>query len=114
LHAVLSGAFAARTRDEWVAVLHAHDVPCAPVLPRSEVFQQPQFWENGYLVQIDRPGGRMVECVGPPLQLSQQPASIRRPPPRLGEHTQEVLEELDYSPKRIRSLWDAGVIRPLQ
>jgi crotonobetainyl-CoA:carnitine CoA-transferase CaiB-like acyl-CoA transferase len=112
LHAILSAVFAVRTQKVWAEAFQEYDIPGAPVLGREGMFEQPQFWENDYLVRIERPNGRTVECVGSPLSLSRQPATIRRPPPKLGEHTAEVLEELGYSRDRLAHLWEIGVTRP--
>jgi crotonobetainyl-CoA:carnitine CoA-transferase CaiB-like acyl-CoA transferase len=53
----------------------------------------------------------MLRMLGTPLKLSAQPASIRRPPPVLGQHTDEILAEAGYPAARIAELREAGVIR---
>jgi crotonobetainyl-CoA:carnitine CoA-transferase CaiB-like acyl-CoA transferase len=84
---VLVEAFATRSAADWLQRLEAAGVPCCLVRRLDEVFESAE-------------GRRMVERVGgvpllaSPLRLSATPASLRRPPPKLGEHTQEVLGEL--------------------
>jgi crotonobetainyl-CoA:carnitine CoA-transferase CaiB-like acyl-CoA transferase len=70
----------------------------------------PQAQALGSRVRLDHPALGPVDQVGIPFELSGTPASIRRPPPLLGEHTDEVLAELGYDLKAIERLKRAGVV----
>ena len=73
-----------RTAGEWLESLEAAGVPCCLVRRVDEVFEAPEGKQ-----MVERLGG--VPLLASPLRLSETPASIRRPPPRLGEHTEEIL-----------------------
>jgi crotonobetainyl-CoA:carnitine CoA-transferase CaiB-like acyl-CoA transferase len=89
---ILAGAFAARPAADWLGALEAAGVPCAPVRSLDEVFDSPEGSETVRV--IDDPVRGSLRMVAHPLRLSASPATYRRPPPRLGEHTAEVLAEL--------------------
>jgi formyl-CoA transferase/CoA:oxalate CoA-transferase len=63
------------------------------------------------VVKIEHPVAGTLKTLGSPLKLSAQPPSIRRPPPVLGQHTDEILAEAGYTAARIAELREAGVIR---
>jgi crotonobetainyl-CoA:carnitine CoA-transferase CaiB-like acyl-CoA transferase len=84
------GAFlAARDRADALQQLWDNDVIAGPVNDYDAVFADPQVVHNEMVVDVD---GRKL--TGVPLRLSATPGSVRRPPPKLGEHTAEVLAEL--------------------
>jgi len=90
---VLSEAFAARSAAEWLGALEAAAVPCAPVRAMDEVFASP---EGAAAVQIvDDPERGPLRLVASPIRMDGSPTPARRPPPRLGQHTDEVLGELE-------------------
>jgi crotonobetainyl-CoA:carnitine CoA-transferase CaiB-like acyl-CoA transferase len=100
-----------RTRDEWVKLLNDDAIPCAPINSMDEVFQNPQVLHRKMLVEVDHYKAGKIKLVGIPVKYSENKATIRRPPPTLGEHTREVLKEvLGYDDRHIDDLQSAGVI----
>ena len=91
---VVSGWTSARTTAEVVADL-AGRVPVGPVHTAADVFADAHPQARGMLVEMEQPdGSRPVVVAGPPIKLTATPAGIYRRPPRLGEHTAEVLAEV--------------------
>lgn len=93
-----------RPRDEWLERLDKADVPCAPVLRRHEIVENPQVIANQLLEIIEQPSVGKVRQARPAAQFSRTPAAINGPAPRLGEHTDDILAELGYSTEAIKSL----------
>ena len=95
-----------RTRAEWTALLDPLGVPVGPINTIPEAFAEPQAEARGARVSqrhaLSATG--TVETIGNPIKLSGTPVDYRRPPPRCGEHTREVLSELGYAPPRIEAL----------
>ncbi|MEQ3551049.1 CoA transferase [Pseudonocardia nematodicida] len=85
LAAVLGSLLAAHTADEWFARLTPRGVPCGPVNDLGEAFRLAEDLQLAPRVTV---GGR--DLVANPIRLAATPVSYRRPPPRLGEHTDEI------------------------
>jgi len=97
----------------WVEGLAGVGVPCGPVNDLEQVFSDPQFLHRGMKISMDHPlaGSGQVDLIGNPVKLSQTPVSYRRPPPTLGQHTDEVLGEvLDLDQAHLARLKDDEVI----
>jgi crotonobetainyl-CoA:carnitine CoA-transferase CaiB-like acyl-CoA transferase len=101
-------ALLTRPAAEWLERLTAEDVPCAPVLTRSQVIQHPQVLANETLVETDHPVAGRLRQARPAARFSATPAGIRRGAPVLGEQTDEILTELGYAPAQIASLKGFG------
>jgi CoA:oxalate CoA-transferase len=71
--------------------LNEAEVPCAPVQTVDQVFKAPQVLHREMLVQVEHPTAGTVRMAGIPVKFSATPASVRLPPPLLGQHTEEVL-----------------------
>ena len=108
---ILADTMRTRTRDEWIAILNAVNVPTGPIKTIPEAFDDPQMVHRQMRVQAERANGQVLPLVASPLRMSETPVSYDRAPPRLGEHTEEVLGELlGYSADKIRSLRETKAI----
>jgi formyl-CoA transferase len=89
---LLSELFAQRDNETWFKLLTDAEVPCAPVQTIDQVFKAPQVLHREMLMQIDHPTAGKVPMAGIPVKFSVTPASVRLPPPLLGEHNGEILK----------------------
>ena len=92
--AELARVFATGTTAHWIERLEAVDLLCAPVRSLDEALADPQAEINDMLIDLTRADGSVVRTIASPLHLSHTPAEPRRPPPRLGEHSEEIRAEL--------------------
>lgn len=108
---ILNAFFQKKTAQEWLSLIEKAGVPCGPVLQLSEVFTDPQVLHRKMVEEIEHPSAGHIKVVGTPLKLSSTPASIRTPPPILGEHTTIILQSLGYTPSEIAELIKSKVIQ---
>jgi crotonobetainyl-CoA:carnitine CoA-transferase CaiB-like acyl-CoA transferase len=99
-----------RATAEWAERFEAAAVAAGPVYEFDEVFEDPQVKHLGLVAELDQPGFGPVRMLAPPFRASVTPPVIRRPAPRLGEHTREVLAELGLEDAEIDRLAKAGAI----
>ncbi|OKI61285.1 CaiB/BaiF CoA transferase family protein [Micromonospora sp. CB01531] len=95
--------FRTRTRDEWTELLAGSDACVAPVLDWTEAPEHPHLAARGVFVDHDG-----ITQPAPAPRFSATPTAVRRPPPRPGEHTDELLAEAGFDPDRIAALRAAG------
>ncbi len=95
----------------WIERLEAAGVPCGPINNMAEVFEDPQVRHRGMRVEIPHPTGVNAPGVASPMKFSATPVTYDRPPPMLGQHTDEVLGSvLGYDAGRIAALRSAGIV----
>jgi crotonobetainyl-CoA:carnitine CoA-transferase CaiB-like acyl-CoA transferase len=92
-----------RPSREWLERLDAEGVPCAPVLERHEVFEHEQVKINEMVSEYDHPTAGRIRQPRPAARFDRTPATIRRHAPALGEHSDEILEELGFDAAALRS-----------
>ena len=107
---LISAQLAMRSSAEWLTVLDAADVPNGPILDVLGAFDSPAARARGARVPLTHPVLGEVDQVAPPFELSRTPASIRRPPPLLGEQSAEILTELGYTARQIERLQTDAVV----
>jgi formyl-CoA transferase len=98
-----------KTKFEAMQLLNEHDIPCGPILSMKELAEEPALRATGTIVEVEHPKRGKYLSVGNPIKLSDSPTVVKRSP-LLGEHTDEVLAELGYSPQEISGLRGSKVI----
>jgi len=106
----LRQAFLSKTRDEWLAELRDLDVEIGPVNNLDEVFADPQVLHREMIQEVDHPIVGKTRQIGFPIKFSETPGQIRSPAPFIGEHTEEVLQDLGYAREQIDELRQGQVI----
>jgi crotonobetainyl-CoA:carnitine CoA-transferase CaiB-like acyl-CoA transferase len=107
---MIAARLATRATADWLAALREAQVPAAPIQTLAEVFADPQLVHRGLQTSMPHPLAGELPIVAHPVRLSATPASYRRSPPLLGEHTDEVLAELGIDALRIAELRALGVV----
>jgi crotonobetainyl-CoA:carnitine CoA-transferase CaiB-like acyl-CoA transferase len=93
----------------WVERLERLGVGCGPINTLADVFADPQVIARGAVVEMAHASGAVIKTIANPVRLSETPADYRAPPPMLGQHTEEVLEEFGLGGE-IAGLRAAGAI----
>lgn len=100
-----------RRTEEWIALLEAVGVPCGPINSVAQVFADKQVAARSLAFTMAHPLGQTVPQVASPIRLSRTPVEYRRPPPLLGEHTEQVLRYLlGHGDARVNAWRQAGIV----
>ena len=91
---ILKPIFLTRASAEWLSALEEAGIPCGPINTLDKVFSMPQVEAREMLFEMEHSAIGKLALVGSPLKFSDSPVVYKLPPPRLGEHTDEVLKEL--------------------
>lgn len=98
-----------KTKFEVMDICNPLDIPVGPILSMKELSEEPSLRDTGTIVEVDHPERGRYLTVGCPVKLSDSPVEVVRSP-LLGEHSQEVLEQLGYSTEDISTMREAGAI----
>jgi formyl-CoA transferase len=98
-----------KTKFEAMDILNGHDIPCGPILSMKEIADEPSLRKTGTVVEVDHPTRGKYLTVGNPIKMSDSPADVKRSP-LLGEHTEEILQELGFGADQITALRTEKVI----
>ncbi|MBC7993888.1 MAG: CoA transferase [Rhizobacter sp.] len=107
---LLADILKSRKKYDWLPALEAAKVPCGAINNLAEVFSDPHVQARDMTVSMPHPLTDTLQLVASPMKLSATPVQYRRPPPLLGEHTDEVLRELGWSAAELAALRKTGAI----
>ncbi|MGQ9368320.1 CaiB/BaiF CoA transferase family protein [Azospirillum sp. ST 5-10] len=111
LEGIVAAWVARHAADEVLAAARRAEVPATRVATVADVAADPDLRAQGHIVEVEHPTAGRVPMQGIPVRLSESPAAVERPPPRLGEHTSEILGEwLGLSAAEVDGLRRADVL----
>lgn len=111
VHAIVCDALLGQTTEQWMAVFEEHAIWYAPVNDYEQVEVDPQVLHNQAILPIEYPGAGTIRVLAHPVRYDGKAPELRRVPPRLGEHTREVLAEAGYSNQEIETFIGENVAK---
>ena len=104
LYAIVGEELKTKSTADWHRILDEADIPNGPMHSLQELLHDPYLNQTGFFQRYEHPTEGPVVTPMVPVHFSRTPGGLHRPPPRLGEHTTDVLRELGYSDADITSL----------
>jgi crotonobetainyl-CoA:carnitine CoA-transferase CaiB-like acyl-CoA transferase len=110
LNRILNEEFSRQKSAHWIDELNNASVPCGPIYKMDEVFADPQVRHLKAAAEVSHPRLGKFKVLSQVVKLSRTPAAIVTPTPEMGQHTEEILRELEYSDKEISGLKEKGAV----
>jgi crotonobetainyl-CoA:carnitine CoA-transferase CaiB-like acyl-CoA transferase len=108
---LMNHLLAERTTSNWQELLTQAEIPHAPVMALDEILATPQFAARRMVQELTAADGRTYRVIASPIHVEGEPFCSPRPPPAIGEHTSEVLDQwLGYNENRIEDLRRHGIV----
>lgn len=111
LKEIIEAATMTKTTDDWLDLLNQAQVPCGKVRTVKEALELEQTKAREMVVEMEDQLHGKIKLLGIPTKLSDTPGEIKRLPPLLGEHTEEILLNLDYSKSQIDALEEKRIVK---
>ncbi|RSF06107.1 CaiB/BaiF CoA transferase family protein [Achromobacter aegrifaciens] len=109
VYAFVADVIATRSSQDWLEGLARADIPASPLYSVDDLLQDEHLAATGFIRPMDHPSEGRIRTTAPLGRYENTPTSIRRPAPRLGQHSREVLAEAGYDPARIDAMTARGI-----
>src|SRR5574341_399321 len=110
LNAAIEEALLKKTSAEWIDILNKAGIPCGPIYKIDQMFADPQVKHLGVATTVEHPKLGRKQILSNAAVLSRTPAKVVSPTPEVGQHTEEILAELNYNAAQIAKLREGGVV----
>jgi crotonobetainyl-CoA:carnitine CoA-transferase CaiB-like acyl-CoA transferase len=110
LNAAIEEALQKKSSAEWIEVMNQAGIPCGPIYNVGEMFADPQVKHLGIATPVEHPKLGRYDVLANAAVLSRTPAKVVAATPEIGQHTEEVLQELGYNAGDIKKLREGGVV----
>ena len=107
---VVASILRTKTRDEWMQVLEQHGIPCSPVHTLGELSEHPHTAASGMILHYRNDTGRELKAVASPLRANGERPAMRTRPPRLGQHSVDILSELGYGADEVKAFLQKNIV----
>jgi len=104
LEIILEKIFVTKSSKEWIDYLLTNSIPAGPILNMKEVWNDPHLKSRNMDVKLDHPAQKSIQNIGVAVKLHSTPGKIKTPAPLYGEHTKDILLELNFSKSEIEDL----------
>jgi CoA:oxalate CoA-transferase len=110
LREILEKRLVKKTTSEWVEILNEGGIACGPIYTIDQVFNDSQILAQEMVSEVEHIKAGKIKMIGFPVKISRTPCKTSLPPPILGQHTQEILGDLNYSQEEIAELKQNGIV----
>ena len=110
LKEILEGITRGKKTDEWVKIMEDAGLSCGRIRTIDQVLSDPHVDAREMVLEIEHPKAGMIKLTGVPVKLSLTPGEVTAAPPTLGQHTDQILEEIGYSNVDIANFREKGII----
>ena len=107
---ILEEALATKTLDEWIPIFRENDIAHAPIMSSTDVLNDPECWDNGYVRKVQYPTGNEAILFPTPFRLDSVGEPPLRPSRGIGADTFEVLKEYGYTDEELAAMNESGAI----
>jgi crotonobetainyl-CoA:carnitine CoA-transferase CaiB-like acyl-CoA transferase len=110
LQEIIESELKQRSSCFWLEKLESAGIPCGPINTFDEILEDPYLSERKMVVEMDHPKAGKIKNLGQPVKFSKSSHNVKSAAPLLGEHTEEILNELGFSIGEITAMVEKGVI----
>jgi len=110
LSEILESRLRQKSTAHWIEILNDNSIASGPIYGIDEVFQDEHVLQRQMLMEVEHPLAEKIKLIGFPIKMTRTPCRVKHPPPFFGQHTNEILKELNYSDEKLAALRKDNII----